>query len=104
MTIVVTVATEKRYLTLFEDCLQPIIGPYNAEDVDTEMIGQKLLFLENIEIVHNEKKSGVLFEIYITVINCKESVLFEFPNRYYIVFCNCLEKKNPYSWHQIVLF
>lgn len=52
VSFVVTHEDKKLYLTMRDDLLQQLLGPYNADTVDSNDIAEKLLFLDNITITY----------------------------------------------------
>jgi len=50
--IVVKDESSKLYLSVRDHVLQQLLGPYDPDDIDTNDVEEKLLFLENIAITY----------------------------------------------------
>lgn len=52
VSFVVSHEDNKLYLTMRDDPLQQLFGPYNADEIDSNDIAEKLLFLDNITVTY----------------------------------------------------
>ena len=52
VSLVVNHEGKKLYLTMRDDQLQQLLGPYNADTIDSNDVAEKLLFLDNITITY----------------------------------------------------
>ena len=63
VSFVVNEEDNKLYLTTRDDVLQQLLGPYNADEIDSNDVVEKLLFLDNITITYTNTNKVTAFTL-----------------------------------------